>query len=146
MQRNMLLAVALSILIMIVWTRFFAPEPQQRQRPGQQQPGQVTEQTPGQVEDFTLSPDEFAAPAIPIPAPAPEPLFAEELAKAQDVVVQNEHIAATFTTFGGRLTSLRLIEFDSKRYASRAVDDIRCRCLRRGKGRIERRRSSGLVA
>ncbi|NQU07479.1 MAG: YidC/Oxa1 family insertase periplasmic-domain containing protein, partial [Candidatus Abyssubacteria bacterium] len=107
MQRNMLLAIALSILIMIVWTRFFAPKPPER--PPQELPEQAWP---------TEQPGEFPLPipeVQPAARPAVEVIPLEELAEAQDVVVETQHMAATFTTLGGRLSSLRLTEYDSKK-------------------------------
>jgi len=110
----MLLAISLSILIMIVWTRFFAPKPPEQQ-PQQEQ---ATEQIPGQA--FEQIPEQAPPPGEPVipffdPETVPEPLPEKEFVEARDVVVETSRMSATFTTLGGRLTSLRLIEFDSKR-------------------------------
>ena len=110
----MLLAIALSILIMMVWTRFFAPKPTDKQA---QQQEQITEQVTEQVYE---RPADQATPMGPDSEPTAE-FFApsefsppEELAMAQDIVVETPHMVATFTTLGGRLTSLRLPGYKSK--------------------------------
>ncbi|UCD56740.1 MAG: membrane protein insertase YidC [Candidatus Hydrogenedentota bacterium] len=109
MQKNMLLAIVLSMLIMIVWMHFFAPEPPERTQPTEQiEPHeQAAEQVPEHL-------DEAAAPAGEL-EPVAELLPPEDLAKASDIVVETSHMVATFTTLGGRLTSLRLPEYQSKR-------------------------------
>jgi YidC/Oxa1 family membrane protein insertase len=97
----MLIAIALSVLIMIVWMQFFAPEPPR-----------VTEQTQDAIERIY----EAEQPAGLEPeAPIAERVKPDELAKAQDVLVQTTHISATFTTLGARLVSLSLPEYQSKR-------------------------------
>jgi len=114
MQRNMLLAIAISILIMMVWTRFFAPKPTDKQA---QQQEQIAEQATEQAYERPADP---ATPVAPGSEPAadfftpPEFTPLEELANAQDVVVETPHMIATFTTLGGRLTSLRLPGYKSK--------------------------------
>jgi len=95
----MLLAVVLSILIMIAWTHFFAPKPSEQPQKQRESAVRVYEETP--------EPEEIE-PIAELPAP-------EDLAGARDVVVEMPHMIATFTTLGGRLTSLRLPEYRSKR-------------------------------
>lgn len=111
----MLLAFALMILILFAWQKFFMPEPPKRE--------QITEQVSGQAipadgqTALTRLPDGQApgqAFPIPDPEPIPEAISPEELAEAQDIVIESTHMAATFTTHGGRLASLRLPEYDSK--------------------------------
>lgn len=101
----MLLAIALCVLIMLVWGKFFAPPPPDREK--QEQMSEDV-QPPEQVRtDVGESlPQEQFVPETPPP---------EELAKAYDVVVETQHMIATFSTLGGRLTSLRLPEYESKR-------------------------------
>jgi YidC/Oxa1 family membrane protein insertase len=111
MQKNMLIAIVLSMLIMIVWMRFFAPKPPEETRPpvGTQPQEQAAEQVDDQFR-------EAAAPEAEAELePVTEPLVPEDLADARDVVVETRHMSATFTTFGGRLTSLGLPEYHSKR-------------------------------
>lgn len=97
----MLIAIALSVLIMIVWMRFFAPEPT------------VPTERQQQAIERIYQTDQ---PEEPQPeAPLLERIAPEELAKAQDVLVETTHLSATFTTLGGRLVSLRLPEYRSKR-------------------------------
>ncbi len=102
-QRNMLLAIVLSMLIMIVWMHFFAPETPERQRPEAPVSEDAAVEMPEEVSD----------------GPAREPLEEthppERLTEARDIVVETRHMVATFTTYGGRLTSLRLPEYQSKR-------------------------------
>jgi YidC/Oxa1 family membrane protein insertase len=111
MQKNMLLAIALSMLIMIVWMHFFAPEPPEQKEPTERTALQEQER-PGEPVHERF--DETAAPEAG-PAVSEKPPSTEELAKARDIVVETAHLSATFSTLGGRLTSLRLPEYDSKR-------------------------------
>ncbi len=111
MQKNMLVAIVLSVLIMIVWMRFFAPKPPEQTVKQEQAAEQAYEQTGEQV----AKQPEKAAPETKVePEPVEESVPPEELAKARDVVVETPHMVATFTTLGGKLTSLRLPEYQSK--------------------------------
>lgn len=102
----MLLALVISMLIMSIWMRYFAPKPPEEQ-PTTQQTGELLD---GQT------PDEYAEyePLEVTPESATEVIPSEELAKDQEVVVETDRLIATFGTFGGRLTSLKLPEYDSK--------------------------------
>jgi len=109
MQKNMLLAIAISMLIMIAWMHFFAPKP-----PADKQPPELT-QRQEQTDRPVSEPSEEISSFETEPEPVEESLLAEELAEARDIVVDTAHLSATFSTLGGRLTSLRLPEYESKR-------------------------------
>jgi YidC/Oxa1 family membrane protein insertase len=122
MQRNMLLAIALSVVIMVVWQMFF-PAPQPNRRQASEQVGdQTAEQVPGaavfpdsstgQSAGQDAWPGEFPKASAPL---SPELITIEEFADAQDIIVESDRLSAVFTTNGGRLVSLTLNEFDSKR-------------------------------
>ncbi len=99
----MLLAIVLSIAIMLIWQRFFAPKPAEKTARQEQTAQGVyreqVEETPPVAEIETIT----------------APLPPEELKEARDVVIQTPHLSATFTTMGGRLSSLMLPEYQSKR-------------------------------
>ncbi len=108
MQRNMLLAITLTIVIVLVWQKYLMPTPPQ--------PEQVAEQVIGQAIPADRPADGFPDQAglILEREPISEPVSSVDLSEARDIVIENEHLAATFTTHGGRLVSLRLTEYDSK--------------------------------
>ena len=84
----MLLAIAISILVMIVWQKYFAPPP-----PKKQQPTEQTSETPfDEVSDQPLSGEPYAEQPIPIaePVPLPEAISSEDLTRVEDVVVETE--------------------------------------------------------
>jgi YidC/Oxa1 family membrane protein insertase len=113
MQRNMLLAFSLMILILFVWQKYFMPQPPKREQPVEQVSEQIAEQAPGQAPPG----EHYPAPDIPIADSTvipDEPVFTDDLSMASDVVIENAHLSATFTTRGGRLTSLMLPEHVSK--------------------------------
>jgi YidC/Oxa1 family membrane protein insertase len=103
MQRNMLVAVVLSIAIMLIWQYFFAPKPADQALQRQQAAEGVYQERA-----------EKAAPAAGFETAA-APVPPAELAKASDVVINTPHLKATFTTLGARLSSLILPEYQSKR-------------------------------
>jgi len=113
MQRNMLLAIALSILVMILWQKYFGPPPPERQGAIDG----VYEQAPDQPPLPDRFPDQFDREPLPLADPSltPEVIPFEELAKAQEIMLESAQLSATFTSHGGRLVSLSLNNFDSKR-------------------------------
>jgi YidC/Oxa1 family membrane protein insertase len=112
LQRNLLIAIVLSMLIMLVWTKFFAPKlpvPPEKQAIEQQAA------VPGEEQPLQSPAEPGEAPAAEASVPLDELVPSEELAEARDVVVETTHMVATFSTLGGRLVSLMLPEYDSKR-------------------------------
>ena len=101
MQRQVLLAIVLSFLVIYGWQAIFPPPPPPK-------PGAA----PGQV---TAAPSGTAAPAAqPTPAIEQPPVRVEQEAPVlaasteQDIIVENAHVSAVFTTKGGVLKSWRL--------------------------------------
>jgi YidC/Oxa1 family membrane protein insertase len=114
MQRNMLLAITLTIVIVLVWQKYLMPPPPAPEQVAEQAIGQAIP-ADGQATPTDRPTDRFPDQAAPIPGrePIPEPVSLD-LSEASEIVIENEHIAATFTTHGGRLVSLRLTEYESK--------------------------------
>jgi len=106
MEKRVLLAVVLSFLVLYGYQALFPPPtPPQRTVPAA--PEAEGPAAPAAVE----APSPAPAPAPAQPAPAdPQPLVAD--AEEREVVVENEHVRAVFSTRGGVLTSWRM-----KRYA-----------------------------
>jgi len=107
-QSRFLMALALSILVLLMWMRFMAPKRQPAEPVDQ--PGQPT---PAPAE--TLGPSPPAQPPVQPSAEAvrvePQP---EDVSAAEDVVIETSLLRATFTTLGGRLRSLQLKDYESK--------------------------------
>ena len=106
-NKNTLIAIALSALVLIAWQFFFAG-PQQKARQEQQQQ-QVQQQAqpaqPGQ-----------AAPAVPGQAAAPAqaaPLTRDQALKAagERIAIQTDNVAGTIALKGGRIDDLSLVKF-----------------------------------
>jgi YidC/Oxa1 family membrane protein insertase len=97
----MLIAILLSLLVMIIWG-YFQPKPQ-RQLPPQQAAEQVYEQ-----------PGEPQSPQLDFQSPGGE-ISPDLRAQASEVAVETAQIKATFTTLGGKLVSLQLPAYRSKR-------------------------------
>jgi YidC/Oxa1 family membrane protein insertase len=102
MQRQFLLAIALSFLVIYGWNAMFPP-------PKPQPPKPVTS-----PQTVTSAPSGTAAPPAQAP-PTPEQTVQPELAKplvaaaaAQEIVVDSPAVRAVFNTRGGTLTSWRL--------------------------------------
>ena len=100
MQRQFLLAIVLSFLVIYGWQALYPPPPPPKPQ--------------AQPQTVTSTPSGTQAPTTVQATPA-EPQVAVELPKAlvaaateQDIVVENEMLTATFTTRGGVLKSWRL--------------------------------------
>jgi len=110
-QSRFLLALALSMVVLLVWMRYLAPKPEPVE-PEQQ------------VGKTTAAPAEVGAPQAPetVPAVPQRPERATEAAaarpedvkQARDIVLETPLVRATFTTLGGRLRSLRLNKYEAK--------------------------------
>jgi len=110
MERNALLAVAISLLILVLWNELvinrYAPET----APG----GEVATRAPA----VPGADDALAAPAVPAAPDAPavdglaERAAAPNALAGADVVVDTDLFRAVFTTAGGRLKSLRLKKYN----------------------------------
>jgi YidC/Oxa1 family membrane protein insertase len=100
MQRQFLLAIVLSFLVIYGWQALYPPPPPPKPQ--------------AQPQTVTSTPSGTQAPTT-VQATPTEPQVAVELPKAlvaataeQDVIVDNEMVKATFTTRGGVLKSWRL--------------------------------------
>lgn len=100
----MLIAIVLSLLVMIVWSRFFAPKPKPPESAvaPQQAAEHIYEQQPAERPQVEFQ-------------PAAESVSPEVKAGARDVVIKTPYLGATFTTLGGELVSLQLPKYQSKR-------------------------------
>jgi len=105
MERNMLLAFVITLVIMVVWIRLIGPAvgPQQ---PAQEPSGAVTTQV-AEPEREAGRPVEAEEPAA---TPAAKVDLPAEKEKARDVVMDTPLVQATFTTLGARVKSIKLKE------------------------------------
>jgi len=107
MQRQVLIAIVLSFLVIYGWQAMFPPPPPPKPSPA---PGQVTSAPSG-----TAAP--AAAPTVtgveqPRPAETPAPAAAVVAATSeQDIEVKSDFVNAVFTTRGGVLKSWRLKKY-----------------------------------
>lgn len=110
MERRVLLAVALSVLILLGWSlfveRMYGPPPPPPfatpSGPGQMQPSRAAE--PG-----SPAAQEPVAPSAPAGLrSAPRPQADQPVPVGRDIVVETPLFRAVFTTAGGRLKSFRL--------------------------------------
>jgi YidC/Oxa1 family membrane protein insertase len=98
MQRNLLVAIVLSFVVLYGWQALFPPPPPQKPA--------------GPAQQVTPEPSGKAAPPVQqaLPPPpdveAPKPLLAD--AAEQEIVVENIAVKATFTNKGGVLKSWKL--------------------------------------
>jgi len=108
-NKNTLIAIALSALVLIAWQFFFAGPQQKARQEQQQQQQQVQQQAqpaqPGQ-----------AAPAVPGQAAAPAqaaPLTRDQALKAagERIAIQTDNVAGTIALKGGRIDDLSLVKF-----------------------------------
>jgi YidC/Oxa1 family membrane protein insertase len=100
MDKRTIVAFALSLLVLILWSVFFSPQPEQRTEP------QLIEEEPQRK----LSPSR--APAPPLPASrerAPEPAGPEE--REREIVIDTPLYRAVFTNAGPALRSFKLKKY-----------------------------------
>ena len=110
MEKRMVLAFALSLAVIVVWSVFFTPK---STPPAKDQQAQ-TEQSPTTETGATTAQPESGAPAaVPAqPGPTTVPQSAEKK-PARDVVVKTDLYTAVFTERGGRLKSMTLNKYQS---------------------------------
>ncbi len=106
MERNMLLAFVITLVIMLVWVRLIGPAGRPQQ-PAQEPSGAVTTQVAEPEQETVRPAAEVEKPAAP---PAARVDLLEEKQKAQDVKMDTPLVKATFTTLGARVKSIKLKE------------------------------------
>jgi YidC/Oxa1 family membrane protein insertase len=109
MERNALLAVVISLLILVIWNEVVLKQYEPAVQPGQEETVAGEPLAPA-----ARAPAAPAAPAAPPAAGAAAPVVDEEapqVAGGEDVVVDTDVFRAVFTTAGGRLKSLRLNDY-----------------------------------
>ena len=113
MERNALLAVVISLLILVVWNEFVI-----KQYTPQVQPG--SEQAEGSPPAERVNEGELAAPAAaapiaaaPLAAPAAGAAAHDAIAvdTGPEITIETDLFRAVFTTIGGRLKSLQLTDY-----------------------------------
>jgi len=104
MERNLLLAFVITLVISLLWFRVQGTRTPPVQ-PAEEPSGTVTTQVDKPVPE-PERPAETAKPAAP---PAAVDLSSEQ-AKAEDVVIDTPLVQATFTTLGARVKSIKLKE------------------------------------
>ncbi|HEY7195084.1 MAG TPA: membrane protein insertase YidC, partial [Gemmatimonadales bacterium] len=104
MERNVLAAVALSILVLVLYQAFLAPPPE---------PPKPTSAPPSSASNQAAPPPAQSAP--PKAGVLPEaPAAAPDSAPGRDIVVENAAVRAVFTTTGGALKSWRLKRYHNE--------------------------------
>src|SRR5690606_22517018 len=104
-QRNLILAIVLSVTIIIAFQYFYElPRIQEAQRQ-QQRTEQVTERAPDQAKPEALAP---APPGTPA---APEAARAEALATTERVAIENARVEGSLALTGGRIDNLVLLDY-----------------------------------
>ncbi|WJS84447.1 membrane protein insertase YidC [Paracoccus sp. TOH] len=111
-NRNLILAMVLSALVMLVWSIFFAPEP----APPAQDGAQTTTQGTGQGTTGQGAAPGTGSPAAPGAAPqgaapalaADAATSADPSAKAGRVKIESPSLAGTISLAGGRIDDLEL--------------------------------------
>jgi YidC/Oxa1 family membrane protein insertase len=109
-DRNFLLALGLSFLVLTLWTFYTAPKTPPGEAPGATAPAQTPLEGERQA-----SPGEPAPSALPAPVPAaeaPAPPTREALAEEKQVTLETDLVRASFTTRGGALVHWQLQQFD----------------------------------
>jgi YidC/Oxa1 family membrane protein insertase len=115
MQQRALLAVIISLVILVIWQYYFAPQPPE---PAKEKPGQEKVVPPAKAPEEAakaVAPAEKKPGVVPIPAaPAPQAIRAQP---GKDVTVDTPLYTAVFDTRGARLK-----DFKVKKYLDKTGD------------------------
>jgi YidC/Oxa1 family membrane protein insertase len=104
MERNVLAAVALSILVLVLYQAFLAPPPEP--------PKPTPAPPPSASSQAAPPPAQSGAPKAGVLAEAPA--AATDSTPGRDIVVENAAVRAVFTTKGGALKSWRLKRYHNE--------------------------------
>ncbi|MBD3304837.1 membrane protein insertase YidC [candidate division KSB3 bacterium] len=110
MEKNVIVAIVLSLLVLLAWQQLFvAPQQQQLQEERARQAELAGEQTPQTPED---QPAPAVQPQLPDQSvvPASDEIQRQPLANAKEIVVDTPFIHAVLSTQGGRITSWQLLQ------------------------------------
>jgi YidC/Oxa1 family membrane protein insertase len=117
-QKNMLLAIVLSAIVLIGWQIFFGlPSMHQQQQQKQQQQTQTTPVTPPGTPAQPGTPTAQPAPTTPSQAPVPgqvpvQPVTREAALKASPrVAIETPRLAGSINLKGGRIDDLLLTQY-----------------------------------
>ncbi len=105
MEKRVLLAIVLSILVLVLWERYFVPK---RQPPPPSTSPEVEQAAPSPAKPGTLQPEPPQAPVSSAPAPLVPSLPPPAAPAGRDVVVDTPLYRAVFTETGARLKSFVL--------------------------------------
>ncbi|WP_421724920.1 membrane protein insertase YidC [Bauldia sp.] len=109
-NKNLLLAIALSGAVMMIWLAFFQPEPPSQ--PTNQQTTEASVTADGLVPSGTVE-GQPAAPSGAIPGAAPSAVATRDaaIANAPRVPIETERLSGSINLDGGRLDDLHLNDF-----------------------------------
>ena len=111
MDRNFLLALGLSFLVLTLWTFYTTP----KTTPGEAPVAPAGSEAPLAVERPPGPGAALPPAALPVPSPAPSAPVApagEALAEEKQVTLETDLVRASFTTRGGGLVHWQLQKFD----------------------------------
>lgn len=108
MDRNFILALSLSLVVVYLWTFYMAPKTPPGEVPGASAPAEAP--LAGERPAAPAEPGVLPAPAAATEAPAspPREAFAEE----KQVTLETDLVRASFTTRGGALVHWQLQQYD----------------------------------
>ena len=105
MEKRVLLAIVLCIIVLVAWERFFVPK--RKPTPPSSSP-KVEQASPASAKPETVRPEQPQTPVSPA-SPVPTPSFPAQAAySGKDVVVETPLYRAVFTETGGRIKSFVL--------------------------------------
>ena len=111
MEKRVLLAIVLCIIVLVAWEKFFVPKRKPTTPPT---PAKVEKASPTPAQPETVRPEQPQPPVSP-PSPVPTPSFPTQAAySGKDVVVETPLYRAVFTETGGRLKSFVLNRYREK--------------------------------
>jgi YidC/Oxa1 family membrane protein insertase len=113
-NKNFIIAIILSVVIMFVWTEFFAPKPQQVDKTdGQEKETVVEEKVPAPLEEI-IQPAEKTAESI-----NSDELKVSVVHPEKTGSITNGYLTLEYSTLSGKVTSSKIV---AKKYASKEVD------------------------
>jgi len=115
-NKNFIIAIILSVVVMFVWTEFFAPKPQQI---SEQETATSKTESPANNEKLENVVKEETIPSVPAKAIGEENLKVTVTHPEKKGSITNNSLLLEYSSESGKITSSKIV---AQRYASKEVD------------------------
>ena len=110
-QKNLILAIAVSVAILVGWDHFYVPK-HPPAPPSQEQSVPTPSATPGSQSPAATTPPQVPAqPVAAAPSVSPEEMRAKALAAAPRIHIATPSLSGSLSPIGARLDDLSLVNY-----------------------------------